>query len=175
MKASIVDYLYINPHHSRITLDVYEDIRGLYDTIKKNIVDLKIKKYKQKRSLDANNYMWALIDQLAIATAVPCKDIYFDLLKNVGGNMEQYCSTPQAIEKMCELWKQQGHTGWGWPFETYESKIPGCVNVKLWYGTSTFDTATMARLIDHLVQDCKQCGIETMPRDELNSLLGEWK
>lgn len=134
-------------------------------------VDFKLKKFHPKRSLDANAYMWVLIDHLAVATAVPCKDIYFDLLKNVGGNMQQYCSTPEAIEKMVELWKQQGSTGWGWPYEVYESKIPKCQNIKLWYGSSTFDTATMSRMIDHLVQDCKACGIETLPPDELKSLL----
>lgn len=171
MKASIVDYLYINPQHSRLTLDVYDDIRQMYDIIKHAEVDFKLKKWHRKRSLDANAYMWVLIDKLAEATAVPCKDIYFDGLKNVGGNLEKYCSTPQAIEKMCELWKQQGTTGWGWPYETYESRIPGCVNLKLWYGSSTFDTATMSRMIDHLVQDCKACGIETLPPDELKSLL----
>ena len=173
MKASIVDYLYINPHHSRLTLDVYDDIRALYDEIKRSEVDFKIKKYRKHRSLDANAYMWVLIDKLSIATAVCCKDIYFDALKNVGGNMEQYCSIPAAIDKLCELWKQQGHTGWGWPYERYPSRIKDCENVKLWYGSSTFDSATMARLIDHLVQDCKACGIETLPPDELRSLLEE--
>ena len=171
MKASIVDFLYINPHHCRLTLDIFSDIRDLYEKVRHGEIDIKIKKFFKHRSLDANAYMWVLIDKLSVATATPCRDIYFDQLKNVGGNMEQYCSVPGAIDKLCELWKQEGHTGWGWPFERYPSKIDGCENVKLWYGSSTFDTATMSRLLSNLVQDCKACGIETLPPDELKSLL----
>lgn len=42
----------------------------------------------------------------------------------------------------------------------------------LYYGSSTYDGAQMARLIDNIVQDCKAVGIETMTPDELARLEG---
>lgn len=54
------------------------------------------------------------------------------------------------------------------------SKLQGCVNVVLYFGSSTYDTAQMSRLIDLCVQDCKQVGIETMTPAELEALVERW-
>ena len=68
-------------------------------------------------------------------------------------------------------WKRMGL---GWQTDTFPSKIDGCTNVALYYGSSTYDVPTMSRLIDNIVQDCKALGIETKSSEELESLLGEW-
>lgn len=172
MRAKIIDFLYITPQRQRLTIDVYDDFSGTYDKVKDSEIDLTVKKKSKKRSLDANAYMWVLLDRLATATGIPVKDLYFDGLKNVGGNVEFYCGKSEAIERMCALWEAQGTTGWGWPYERYIHSKQGYENVKLFYGSSTFDKPTMSRMIDNLVQDCKACGVETMTPEELESLLG---
>jgi hypothetical protein len=55
------------------------------------------------------------------------------------------------------------------------SKLDGCTNVILYYGSSTYDVEQMSRLIENIVQDCKALGIETKPEAELNSLLEQWR
>ena len=40
----------------------------------------------------------------------------------------------------------------------------------LYYGSSTYDTQQMSLLIDHIVQDAKALGIETMTPAELEAL-----
>ena len=54
-------------------------------------------------------------------------------------------------------------------------KTPGYVNVMTYYGSSVYDSAQMARLIDHIIQDCKAMGIETLPPDELVRLKEDWR
>lgn len=44
-----------------------------------------------------------------------------------------------------------------------------------YYGSSTYDTKQMARLIDLVVEDCKQQGIETLPPEELERMALEWR
>ena len=173
MKARIVDFLVITPERQRITIDLNGDFREVYEKVKGFDIDLQIKKFHGKRSLTANAYLWVLLDKLATATGIEVKDLYFDYLKNIGGNMELYCGNPDAIDRLEALWKEQGNTGWGWPCVRFPSKLKGCENIRLYYGSSTFDSATMARLIDHVVQDCKAVGIETMTEEELKSLIGE--
>ena len=67
----------------------------------------------------------------------------------------------------------------------YERDQHKCVNCGKWVdegvkphhaypGSSTFDTAEMARLIDYIVSECKDYGIETRPKEEIDSLLAEW-
>ena len=62
-----------------------------------------------------------------------------------------------------------GHNGLGWIADTTESKLPGCTNVILYYGSSTYDKSQMARLIDNIVQDCKAVGIETATPAEIDA------
>ncbi len=174
MRGRIADFLYINPRRQRITVDLDGDFRKTYDKLKDGDVEITVRKYNPKRGNTANAYMWVLIDLLAVATWQDKKEVYFDHLRRVGGNMETYCAIPEAADKMCELWQAQGTTGWGWPYDRVDSKIDGCVNLRLYYGSSTFDTATMARMIDHLIQDCEACGIETKPQEKIDSLLEEY-
>jgi hypothetical protein len=54
------------------------------------------------------------------------------------------------------------------------SKIEGCTNVVLYYGSSTYDKAQMSRLINNIVEECRQLGIETKSAEEVDSLLRQW-
>ena len=44
----------------------------------------------------------------------------------------------------------------------------------LYYGSSTYDGNQMSRLIDLVIQDCKGCGIETLPPERLAGMIEEW-
>lgn len=173
MKGRLIDFAHGYNRKQRITIELDVDFCEGYESLRDGDVEVTVKKWRQKRSLDANAYMWVLIDKLAVATGIKSRDIYFDGLRNVGGNIRHYCGLPEAIDDLCNVWAAQGSTGWGWPYDRYPSKVEGCENVKLYYGSSTFDTATMSRMIEHLIQDCTAVGIETMPEEELASLFGE--
>ena len=139
------------------------------DDKKKYVIE--IKQYRQKRSLDANAYCWVLIDKLAEKTGVSKSEVYRSAIKEIGGNCETVCVQDKAVDKLCRGWH---HNGEGWQTETSKSKLEGCTNVTLYYGSSVYDTMQMSRLIDNIVQDCKAVGIETMTPAELQSLKESW-
>lgn len=131
---------------------------------------VEIKEKKEKRSREANAYAWVLLDKLAEKLHIPKEDIYRDLIKNIGGNSETVCVQNKAVERLCGGWKRNGI---GWVTDTFESKINGCTNVILYYGSSTYDTSQMHRLIDLIVQECKQQDIEVMSERELSLIESE--
>lgn len=133
---------------------------------------VEIKAWREKRSLDANAYCWNLIGALSEKLNIPPADIYRGMIRDVGGNTEVVCVKESAAEKLCGGW---GHNGIGWLTETFPSKIEGCVNVILYYGSSTYDTAQMSRLIDLVVEECKARGIETRTPKELENMLNLWE
>lgn len=47
--------------------------------------------------------------------------------------------------------------------------------MRFFYGSSSYDTKEMARLIDEVVEECKAQGIETMSKNELDNLIGGQK
>lgn len=54
-------------------------------------------------------------------------------------------------------------------------KTAGYVNVMSYYGSSVYEPAQMSRLIDLVVHDCKEFGIETLTPSELARLKEEWR
>lgn len=134
--------------------------------------DIEVKQHREKRSLDANAYCWVLIGKLAEETGLKRSDIYRSAVREIGGNSETVCVKNSAVDKICKGWE---HNGEGWQAERSKSKIPGCTNVTLYYGSSVYDTKQMSRLIDNIVQDCKALGIETMTPAELAVMKEEWR
>lgn len=135
-----------------------------------NKLNLELKKYKKKRSLDCNAYMWVLLQKLQESLNIPKEEIYKDAIKNIG----VYEIVPVkdiAVDRFIEAWK---HNGIGWVCETTKSKLEGFTNVIAYYGSSTYNSAEMSRLIDLIIQECKQLNIETLTPEQLSILKEEW-
>lgn len=132
---------------------------------------LTIRELKAKRSLDANAYCWTLIDKLAERLNMAKTEIYRAYIKEIGGNSYLVCCVDKAVDDLVKLWAMRGI---GWVAEVEDSKINGCKNVRLYYGSSVYDTAQMSRLINLVVQDCKTYGIETLTPEELDRLNADW-
>ena len=77
----------------------------------------------------------------------------------------------EAVKRLCEGWRRNGI---GWQTETFDSKLDGCTNVILYYGSSVYSSSQMARLLDLITEDCKAQGIPTETPDELARLKSMW-
>lgn len=133
---------------------------------------INIKKYRKKRSLDANAYFWVLVDRLSEKTGVDRIEIYRNTIKDIGGVSETICIQEKAVTKLCDAWSKNGI---GWQTDIMPSKLKGCKVVILYYGSSTYDSKQMSLLIDNIIQDCKAVGIQTMTPAELQVLKEAWK
>lgn len=169
MRARIVDFCRSMDGKQRLTLELGADFRADYDRLHQNDVEVTIKKYRPKRSLDANAYAWVLIDKIAERMHLPKAEVYKDHIQTIGGVSETVCVRDQAVDKLIQAWEQHGL---GWCSYIFPSKLEGCTNVTLYYGSSTYDTKQMSALIDSLVQSCRILGIETMSPEKLNLMLG---
>lgn len=134
--------------------------------------DYEIKRVYKKRSLDANAYFWVLLDSLAAVLGIPKTELYRQRIKEIGGVSDTVCVPNRAVKRLVSIWEDKGL---GWSAETFPSKIDGCTNVTLYYGSSTFDTQQFSRLLESVVTDCQQLGIETKPPEEVASLLKQWE
>ena len=142
------------------------------DLINGGKLAIKVAEFKKKRSLDANAYAWVLIGKIAEKTSVAKHDVYRAAIREIGGNSDTVCIQNHAVEQLCAGWHRNGI---GWITDTMPSKLDGCTNVVLYYGSSTYDSEQMSRLILILKQDCDALGIETKTPAELASLLDSWR
>lgn len=158
----------------QITLELNEKQSALnmVDALKDaEKLSLKIDRFREKRSLDANAYCWTLISLLAERLNIPKTDIYRSAIKEIGGNSDTVCVQDKAVQSLRDGWE---HNGIGWQTDTMPSKIDGCTNVILYYGSSCYDVSQMSRLINIIVQECDALGIETKSQAEIDSLLQSW-
>lgn len=126
----------------------------------------------KKRSLDSNSYAWTLMGKLAEKLKTTDVEIYREIIKKVGA----YQIVPireDAIEEWFRIWQ---HNGVGWVCDDLGEcrNTEGYHNIRCFYGSSTYDSKQMARLIDEIIFECQAQGIETLPPDKLTALMAGW-
>jgi len=140
-------------------------------TVNGKELSVEIKPYRKKRSLDANAYCWVLCQKLSEKLNCTKEDVYKEAIRKAG-QFDFIAVTETATEQFIKAWQSKGL---GWYAEASESKIDGCKKVMVYYGSSVYDSKEMAHLIDYIVSECKEQGIETLPPWEVERLKKEWK
>lgn len=138
-------------------------IQWLYNQDKDKRFD--IKEHKEKRSLNANNYAWKLITEIANVLRKSKEEVYLEMLKSYG-----QCEMISIVSSI----DVKGY------FKYYEEAGRSFLNgkefthYKIYKGSSEFNTKEMSILIDGIVQEAKQLGIETMTPSQLAELKSLW-
>lgn len=170
MTARVESLAYTRDGRALLTVSGGAELAELFDAWQGKPVE--IKQQRPRRSLDANAYAWALLDKLAAKLGRTKAEIYREAIRSIGGVSETVCVRDIAVDKLIEGWR---HNGIGWFADTMPSKIKGCTNVVLYYGSSTYDTKQMSALIDAIVQDCKAVGVETLTPEHIAVLNAAWE
>jgi len=156
-----------------VTFTTGADAGKLYDRLKDADVEIEIRKHNPKRSRDANAMCWAMCSDIgnALRPPVPKEEVYRRAIREVG-EYEPLPIREDAVETFRRRWAAKG-TGW-FAEVIDDSKLPGYKLVFAYYGSSTYDSATMARLIDFLVDDARQMGLRIPASKEQEEALKAW-
>ena len=133
-------------------------------------LSLVLSKFRQKRSLNANNYAWLLLQKLAEERGQTKEEVYREFIKQYG-IFRPVTVNKEAAETLEYIWQKNGL---GWVVEE-TGRTDESVDLLMYYGSSTYSTRQMARLLDAIVNDCKQCGIETLPPEQIEEMKRAWK
>lgn len=139
-------------------------------------LDVEIKKHREKRSLDANSYYWLLCSRLAESMYVSKPYMHNRLLRRYGqiemiGGQAVYIVIPDTDEAKrqvdeAELYHLRPTS------QVKAGKDGGMYRTYMMLkGSSAYDTREMSVLIDGLVSECKDAGIETLPTEELERMM----
>ena len=144
-----------------------------FDELKsKEKLTFKIGKYTESRTKDANRYFWALCEKLAEKLNTTKIDVYLESIKNVG----VFYDDEVEVEKVQRRRKAWGMIGTGWLTERVDFSADGNKEViRFYYGSSSYNKKQMGRLIDNVVQDCKEQGIETRTPEQIANLISLWE
>ena len=148
-----------------ILFNADKSILKQFEGLKEDIdLTVQVKEYRQKRSLSQNAYMWVLLDEIAKVVNNTKENIYKDLVKDYGV-FEILPLKDEAVKRFTHNWNKNGL---GWFTDILgTSKLKGYTNIIAYYGSSTYDTKEMARLLDAVVTECEELGIPTMTAEEI--------
>ena len=123
-----------------------------------NKLNIEMKKWYKKRSLDANSYCWVLCNNIANELSkegiTTKEEVYRDAILQVG-TFEPFIVQEKTFENFKRIWEKQGLG-----FLVQEvSRKDKCVKVNCYYGSSTYDSKEMSLLIEILVQLAKSLNI----------------
>ena len=135
-------------------------------------VDVEIKKATKHRSLDANAFMWSLCTEIAKAIRTTKEEVYKKAIREVG-EYEPLPIKAEAVETFMARWAAKG-TGW-FAEVIDDSKLQGYKLVFAYYGSSTYDTASMSRVIDYLMDEMKQMELPIPASKEQEEMLKAWR
>ncbi len=155
----------------RLLVEDGQTARRYVEGMKDKPLRLKLTQWREKRSLSANAYAWTLLGKLSEKLGLPPEEIYRRLIPDVGGNSTAVTAPLESLKMLRRSW---GDNGLGWRVEIIGAAGPGMADVMLYYGSSVYDTAQMARLIDLIIAECREQGIEHLPPDRLAAMLEEW-
>lgn len=139
---------------------------------------LEINEYKKRRSINANSYFWTLLDKLSEMLQNTKEELYRQFIRDYGlwadvplrKLPKNTCKVDDPVATIMTGWKRQGV---GWLAEIV-SETAEEATVRFYYGSSVYNGRQMKRLIDAVVDECKEMGIETRTPEEIASMLEAW-
>lgn len=172
LKELNIDYL---TGKALLTLSVNEKQTAIncYDELNsKDKLTIKIGRYTESRTKDANRYFWALCEKLAEKLNTTKIDVYLNSIKDVGVFYDDEIEV-EKVQRRRKAWEM---IGTGWLTERVDFSADGNREViRFYYGSSSYNKKQMSRLIDNVVQDCKAQGIETRTPEQLAQLVSLWE
>ena len=126
----------------------------------------EVKPYRQKRSLNANSYAWVLINEIANRLRTSKDEVYLEMLKRYGQSKVISVLSEIDISRFVKYYEEigKGHVE-GKEFTHYRCFI----------GSSEYDSREMAILIDGIVDEAQELGIDTLPTTAVERMKALWQ
>lgn len=130
--------------------------------------DVTIKRHREKRSKNSNDYSWFLQDKIAKATGKGLDEIHEQMVLDYGVT-ETYSIKKCAFDsakRVFDYFKILGESS---------ANNNEFVHVRVGIGTHLYDTKEMSDFIHGVVQEAKNLGIETKTPNEIAEMLSLWE
>ena len=144
-------------------LQDFKDLVDAYNTKEK--LSIEIKQYRRKRSLDANAYCWVLITEIANILRASKEEIYLDMLKKYGQQFVVKIKNKDKdrFERSQKYW------------EVHETLTDGKAQYyRLFVGSSEYDSQEMSVLIDGIISEAKEMGIQVETPNKIAEMKSRW-
>lgn len=131
-------------------------------------VSVEVSKFYNKRSDNANRMLWACIKDLCAYKGTKKWDEYLRLIKDYG----QYTYVivrPNSLETFRAQWRETEVIG---PIMHNGEE---CIQVLCYFGSHLYNTKEFAALLDGVISEMKDAGLEVPATGDIKLALEEWE
>ena len=154
-----------------VTFEV-EATPSVYDTTRDKSLSLDIKEYREKRSLNANAYFHTLVDKIAHKMGLSHVEVHNRMIADYG---QVDSDVNYIIMKDILPWLKMDNIHLRPTTGTKVLDDGQLYRVfQVMRGSHTYDTKEMSILIDGVVAEAKELGIETLTPVELERMKAQW-
>ena len=139
-----------------------EVIPALMSQKKDKVYELEIKVKREKRKLNQNDKFYKFQNELAEVLGTSNEELHFELLKRY---------SPVILATLPSSVNPNGYFKYYEEYKRGITKGNEFISYKVYKPSSEMDTKEFARLLTGLLDECREVGIETMSKEELESLL----
>lgn len=168
LTGSIADISFDISGKPRATLLINErnDFLDGVDSLRDIKLTIDLKKFRNKRSLNANAYAWKLIGEIADSVRAGKDEVYLKMLKRYGQSELVSVLSHIPVEHYFKYYEEAGESDLnGKSFKHY----------RVYKGSSEFDTREMSVLIDGIVNEAKDLGIQTETPEKIANMISLWR
>ena len=130
-------------------------------------LSVQIGQHRAKRSLDANGMLWAILGEMAVVLNTDKDSLYLEMLDRYGV-FTHIVVKPEMVERVKQEWRTVRELG-----EVYINGKTG-VQLMCFFGSSTYNSKEFSVLLNGVISEAQELGIETRPQAEIDSLLEAW-
>lgn len=131
-----------------------------------------LQKFIKKRSLNANNYMWQLLDKMARVLHTTKDELYIQMLETSG--VFVYLAVQEdAIDNIKAVYRIVHDRGTS-PMTTESGREITFHTLQCYKGTSKYNTEEMSQLLDEVVYEAKELGIQTETPENIRIMKERW-
>lgn len=123
-------------------------------------LDISFSRHRNRRSIDANAFLWACLGEIARAINSDTWSIYLYMLGRYG-KFTHILVKPEAVEQVRQVWRETKIVG----------EKDGMIQMLCFFGSSTYNTKEFSQLLDGVVSEMKDMHLETPPDEEMKRLL----
>lgn len=125
----------------------------------------EVKPYHPKRSLNANAFCWHLCNEIANVLRTSKDEVYQEMLKRYGQSEVISVLSHIDISKVVKYYEVLG---------TAHLQGKDFTHYRVFIGSSEYNSKDMSILIDGIISEAKELGIETLPNTAIERMKALW-
>lgn len=155
----------------RLELETNGNLEDI-EKLKGKDLTISLSRYRKKRSLDANAFLWKCLGDMAAVLGVTAMDMYLDSLERYGKFI--FIQTVESgYKELKRVWRHTKIVDDFIGVNPITGEKEKYLEVLCYFGSSTYDSKEFSVLLNGVIEDMAELGLERPTDEHLKAIIEE--